>query len=166
MRPAGFASLQADVGDQLASVIVPKLLAALKGSPLSAVQQQAEHILASWDRQMAVDSAGASIWWTFWSDYLSAVFRPWWLAAKVPVQLDRSGLSVGPGQVSLDADLQAWTVGSQRNAAFSPPGSPPRTAATVMRLAFTAAVADLGKLLGGGPGSWSWGQLHTRSSPR
>jgi penicillin G amidase len=200
MGPSSFASLQADLGDQLASVIVPRLIAALgdtspkaaarprassrgssrrgssghgsagngapgQGPPLTAVQQQAAHILASWDRQMTVDSAGAAIWWTFWSDYLAAVFGPWWTAAKVPVPLDRPGLSVGPGQVSLDEDLQAWTTGQQPNAAFSPPGGPSRTAATVMRSAFAAAVADLGNTLGGGPGSWTWGKLHTTDFP-
>jgi penicillin G amidase len=190
MGPSSFASLQTDLGDQLASVIVPRLLAALgetsrKGAPrhgaprhgasahgpsahrasLTVVQQQAAHILASWDRQMTADSAGAAIWWTFWSDYLAAVFGPWWTAAKVPVQLDRPGLSVGPGQVSLDEDLQAWTTGQQPNAAFSPPGGPSRTAATVMRAAFAAAVGDLGNALGGGPASWTWGKLHTTDFP-
>jgi penicillin amidase len=210
MGPSNFASLQTDLGDQLASVIVPRLLAALgetsrqsasksgasvrgasgrrasgrrasgngasgrraslngasgNGTPLTAVQQQAAHILASWDRQMRVDSAGAAIWWTFWSDYLAAVFGPWWTAAKVPVPVDRTGLSVGPGQVSLDEDLQAWTAGSPANAAFSPPGGPSRTAATVMRAAFAAAVAGLGNTLGGGPASWTWGKLHTTAFP-
>ncbi len=205
MRPSNFASLQTDLGDQLASVIVPRLLAALgetsrqgasrprasgprssgrrasgrrasgygtpgneasgNGTPLTAVQQQAAHILASWDRQMTVDAAGAAIWWTFWSDYLAAVFGPWWTAAKVPVSVDRTGLSVGPGQVSLDEDLQAWTAGSPANAAFSPPGGQSRTAATVMRAAFAAAVAGLGNTLGGGPASWTWGKLHTTAFP-
>ena len=199
MRPPSFASLQTDLGDQLASVIVPRLLAALgetsrqgasrhrgtrqgaarhggsgrgasgqgpsaHGASLTAVQQAA-HILSSWDRQMTVDSAGAAIWWTFWSDYLAAVFGPWWTAAKVPVPLDRPGLSVGPGQAGLDEDLQAWTAGSPANAAFSPPGGPSRTAGTVMRAAFAAAVAHLGNTLGGGPGSWTWGKLHTTDFP-
>ncbi len=71
----------------------------------------------------------------------------------------------GPCKVSLDEDLQAWTAGSQVNAAFSPPGGPSRTAATVMRAAFATAVADLGDTLGGGPGSWTWGKLHTTDFP-
>ncbi len=165
MGPASFGSLQADVGDQLASSIVPKLLAALKGSTLPAAERAAAHILSSWNRQMTVDSAGASIWWTFWSDYLSAVFGPWWTAAKVPVQLDRTGLSAGPAQASMDEDLQAWTLDSQRNAAFSPPGGRARTAKIVMRLAFAAAVTRLASTLGGGPGGWTWGKLHTAEFP-
>jgi penicillin G amidase len=170
MRPASFTALQSDLGDQLAGQIVPKLLAALKltarqGTPLTALQQLAEQALASWNGQMAVGSGAASIWWTFWTDYLTAVFQPWWTAAKVPVHLDRSGLAVGPDQFSLDEDLEAWTLGDQQNAAFSPPGAPPRTADQVMRTAFDTAVSHLATSLGGGPGRWQWGKLHTREFP-
>ena len=27
---------------------------------------------------MTAGSAAASVWWTFWTDYLTAVFQPWW----------------------------------------------------------------------------------------
>ncbi len=167
MRASSFAALQNDIGDELASVIVPRLLAALKrdaphAAPLSPLEQAAEHVLSSWNRQMAVGSAGASIWWWFWSDYLTAVFQPWWRASKVPVHQDRVGLALNPGQFSLDEALEAWTVSGQRNSAFSPPGGPPRDAAQVMRAAFDSAVEQLSAKLGGGPASWSWGRLHTR----
>ncbi len=165
MGRASFASLQTDVGDRLAAVIVPELLTAVRGSRLTTVQQQAVHVLASWDKQMAVDSAGASIWWTFWSRYLATVFGPWWTAAKVPVQVDSSGLAAGPNQVSLDEDLQAWTLGSRADTALRASGSTPRTAATIMRAAFAATVAELAQRLGGGPGSWTWGKLHTTEYP-
>jgi penicillin amidase len=169
MHQAASAALQDDVGDQLAAQIVPKLLAALKSaprsSPVTPAQQQARQVLASWDKQMTATSAGASIWWTFWSDYLSAVFGPWWSGAQVPVRLDRYGLSVGPDQVSLDEDLQAWTLSDQRNPAFTPPSGAPRSAPEVMRIAFAAAVSHLTRELGGGPATWSWGRLHTREFP-
>jgi penicillin G amidase len=169
MHQPAFAALQDDVGDQLAAQIVPKLLAALKStphsSPMTAAQQQARQVLASWDTQMTATSAGATIWWTFWSDYLNAVFRPWWSAAHVPVHLDRYGLSVGPDQVSLDEDLQTWTLRDQRNPAFTPPGGLPRTAPEVMRTAFAAAVSHLSSELGAGASTWAWGRLHTREFP-
>ncbi|HEY2504920.1 MAG TPA: penicillin acylase family protein [Streptosporangiaceae bacterium] len=169
MTQADFAALQTNVTDPLAAEIVPKLLAALqttgRATPLTALQQQAERNLASWDDQMTASSTGASVWWTFWTDYLSAVFQPWWRAAKVPVHLDRGGLSVGPDQFSLDADLTTWTLSDQQDAAFSPPGDPPRDAATVMRAAFNTAVAHLAATLPGGPSSWAWGKLHTRQFP-
>ena len=90
---------------------MPKLLAALKlgqqrSLKLTPLQQIAQQSLASWNGQMDVTSGAASIWWTFWTDYLTNVFRPWWTAAKVPVRLDPAGLAVGPGQFSLDEVLE------------------------------------------------------------
>jgi penicillin amidase len=206
MRPASFASLQGDLGDRLAGEMVPKLLAALKLAQhrslhLTSLQQMAVQALASWNGQMDVSSGAASIWWTFWSDYLTDVFRPWWTAAKVPVSLDPGGLAIGPDQFSLDEVLEAWTLGDQQNAAFTPPlpaspnsptapdwasasatpgvsspasatsGRPrkPVPAATPAQVdmvrAFLSSVQQLSALLGGGPGRWQWGQLHTRQFP-
>jgi penicillin amidase len=105
------------------------------------------------------------VWWTFWTDYLSAVFQPWWTAAKVPVRKDRPGLKVSAGQFSLDEDLEAWTLGDPGNAAFTPPGGQHRTAGQAMRTAFGEAVAHLAGTLGGAPSSWAWGRLHSRQFP-
>lgn len=170
MQPSNFAALQGSLGDQLAGLMVPRLLAALKNrapgeKPLTPLQQLAEGTLASWNYQMSAESAGASIWWTFWAEYLATVFKPWWDALKVPIDLDKTGLSVGPGQFSLNEDLQAWTIGDQANAAFTSPGGVPRTAQKAMRYAFALTVRSLNDLLGGGPGRWQWAKLHTRQFP-
>jgi penicillin amidase len=218
MKPASFAALQDDLSDRLAGEIVPKLLAALKLAQqrnlrLTPLQQMAVQALASWNGQMDVNSGAASIWWTFWTDYLTDVFQPWWTAAKVPVGLDRGGLAIGPDQFSLDETLEAWTLGDQQNAAFTPPaatppsfaappdwasasaptgagrsasasassagassasaasrrGHKPTPAATPAQVemvrAFLSAVQQLSLLLGGGPGKWQWGKLHTRQFP-
>ena len=79
--------------------------------------------------------------------------------------------------------LEAWTLSDQRNAAFTPPGLPAPAvgkpvpvqpvpvqpaatpAETMMRTAFISAVNQLSSLLGGGPGRWQWGKLHTRQFP-
>jgi penicillin G amidase len=180
MQPSGFTALQASASDQLAHLIVPKLLSVLTqagqhGPRLTPLQQQARQALASWNEQMSVNSGAASIWWTFWTDYLSDVFQPWWTAARVPVALDRAGLAVGPGQLSLDQDLQTWTLTDPFNAVFAAParglsaaaaarrvnwpGATP--AAVVMRAAFISAVGQLAPQLGGGPGDWQWGKLHS-----
>ena len=188
MAPSSFAALQGDTGDQLAAVIVPKLLVVLDqaeraGKHLTQIQRVAQQTLASWNKKMDVASGAASIWWTFWSSYLSDVFGPWWTAARVPVTADTAGLAVGPDQSSLDEDLQSWTLTDQRNAAFISPPAPPvpvaaavhvvkpavwpgaTPAAITMRAAFVSAISQLYGLLGEGPGRWQWGKLHTREFP-
>jgi penicillin G amidase len=166
MRPADFAAIQLSLTDRLAQQIVPPLLAALRGGHLTAQQRAAAALLHGWDATMAQNSAAAALWWTFWGNYLDAVFEPWWKAAKVPVHKDRPGLAIRPqSQFSLDQVLASWTTGDQGNSAFSPPGGPHRTAPEVMRAAFATAVAHLAATLHGAPSSWAWGRLHVRQFP-
>jgi penicillin G amidase len=165
MKPASFAALQASLTDPLAVRIVPRLLAALRNRKLTPDQQQAERLLAGWDHAMTPGSAAASIWWTFWTDYLTAVFQPWWTAQKVPLHFDRSGLGISAGQVSLDEVLEQWTLNDQSNPAFTAPGGRPRNSAEVMLAAFGTAVSHLQARLGGGPASWAWERLHSRQFP-
>lgn len=163
MTPATFASIQLDVTDTLARRVVPRLLAALEGQHLDTQQAAAQQLLAGWHGDMAASSAAASVWWTFWGDYLKAVFNPWW--GKVPVSKDRPGLQISQDQSSLDEVLAQWTVHDRSNAAFTPPGGAHRTAPEVMRSAFITAVARLTDELHGAPSSWSWGRLHSREFP-
>ncbi|MGH3407184.1 MAG: penicillin acylase family protein [Streptosporangiaceae bacterium] len=164
--PPQLAALQVSLTDGLARQMVPSLLAALKRDHgLTPAQQQAAALLKNWNDEMTTPSAAASVWFTFWADYLSAVFQPWWTAKHVPVHLDRDGLAINPYQASLDEVLASWTRGDQRNPAFTPPGGPRRDATTVMRKAFATAVSGLARQLGGAPSSWSWGRLHSRRFP-
>jgi penicillin G amidase len=165
MDMASFAALQTSLTDELAGRLVPRLLVALRQVRLSPEQRSAERLLARWNTSMDQRSAAAALWWTFWTDYVSATFQPWWTSAKVPVHLDRSGLSVSTGQFSLDQVLEHWTVADPSNPTFTAPGGAARTAASVMRVAFSAAVAQLRSRLGGSPASWAWGRLHSRQFP-
>jgi penicillin amidase len=168
MTPASFAAVQADLTDPLALQIVPKLLTTLNGRggpPLTAPEGAAARLLSAWPGTMSAGSAAAAIWWTFWNDYLSAVFQPWWDTAAVPVRKDRAGLKVSPGQFSLDEVLEAWTLTDPTNAAFTAPGGRPRTAPRVMRTAFDTAITHLAAKLGGAPSTWTWGRLHSREFP-
>jgi penicillin amidase len=165
MTAASFAAVQNSVTDALAVRIVPRLLAALRGQRLSPREQAAARLLTGWNAEMGEGSAAASLWWTFWTDYLSAVFQPWWTADRVPVHKDRPGLRVSAQQFSLDEDLETWTLSDPGNAAFTAPGGPHRSAAGVMRTAFAAATAHLAARLGGAPSSWAWGRLHSRQFP-
>jgi penicillin amidase len=162
MSAADFVALQNDVTDYLATLITPKLTEALRGVPLTAVQRTALDQLVGWDNRMTVGAAGAGIWWTFWSQYLTDVFQPWWDAMKVPVDKGGPGIEVSVLRASLNENLETWTLHDPGNPAFSPPGRPPGNATTAMRKAFTTAVADLTGRLGADPAAWNWGKLHTR----
>ena len=121
------AALQNNQTDSLAAQIVPQLLTALKSGALTPMEKSAASLLASWDDSMSENSAAATVWWQFWSDYLAVVFDPWWKADHVPVQQDRSGLLGGANLVPLVEDLQAWTLAA--GTATSP--VPPAQAALV-----------------------------------
>ncbi|HEY6312412.1 MAG TPA: penicillin acylase family protein [Streptosporangiaceae bacterium] len=164
LTAASFAAVQTSLTDQLAARVVPELLRALAGSVLSSAERSAVQQLATWNDTMATGSAAATVWWTFWGDYLSDTFQPWWNQAKVPVQ-KYPGLKVSADQASLDEDLEAWTLSDPANPAFSLPSGQHRTAPQVMRQAFAAAVSHLAATLGGAPSTWSWGRLHARAFP-
>jgi penicillin G amidase len=166
MGMADFAALQASDTDSLAGTITPRLLAALRGDPaLDATGRAALRQLSQWNDTMTARSTAATIWFTFWRDYVSAVFQPWWKAAKVPVTKDPPGLTANWQQFSLVEDLQAWTVADPGNPAFTPPGAAPRTATQVMRSAFAVAVAQLSAKLGRAPDTWMWGRVHSAQFP-
>ena len=114
---------------------------------------------------MDQNSTAAVIWWTLWSDYLTATFSPWWQSAHVPASLDPAGLAVTASQFALDSKLERWTLDDQSNPAFSPPGRPAGTAASMLRAAFATAVAELHAKLGGSPSSWTWGKLQSIKIP-
>jgi len=165
MTRSSFAALQNSLTDELAVRVLPRVLAALRHTRLAPAQRQAAAELRTWNRAMAPGSAGAAIWWTFWSDYLSATFGPWWRSARVPVHLDPPGLRVSADQFSLDQVLEHWTLDDPADPAFAPPGGPARTAPQVIRTAFAVAVAHLRATLGGGPSGWRWGRLHGSRFP-
>ena len=162
---SGFASLQNSLVDELAVRLLPKIDNVLRGGVLTPMDKQALALLHGWNHSMDANSAAASIWWALWTDYLYTTFEPWWRSARVPVQLDQTGLAPSSGQASLDQVLERLTLTDQANPVFSPPGNPPGTATSVLRAAFGTAVAQLHDKLGGGPSSWAWGKLHSRRFP-
>ena len=166
LSASSVAALQNNLTDSLAERVLPSLLTALGSASLSSSERSVVSLLRSWDYTMAAGSAAATVWWTFWGDYLSTVFEPWWKAAKVPVGADVLGLGVGPSLVSLDEDLEAWTLTDPSNAAFrGPAGHGPGSAPAAMVAAFRKAVTHLSATYGGAPSSWTWGRPHSRSFP-
>ena len=166
LSAASVAALQNNVTDSLASRVLPSVLTALGTASLSSSQRSVVSLLSSWNYAMDAGSAAATVWWTFWDDYLTTVFEPWWKAGKVPVGRDVDGLAVGPGQAPLDEDLEAWTLNDASNAAFrGPSGRGPGSAPAAMVAAFRQAVTHLSAKFGGSPSTWTWGREHARSFP-
>jgi penicillin G amidase len=166
LTTASIAALQNDVTDGLATRVLPTVLAALGSASLTAQQRSVVALLRSWNDAMDEDSAAATVWWTFWGDYLSQTFEPWWKAARVPVDKDPLDLTVGPGLAPLDEDLEAWTLADPSNPAFAgPTGHGPGSAPAAIAAAFRQAVSHLSRQYGGSPSSWTWGRMHSRSFP-
>jgi penicillin G amidase len=166
LSTSSIAALQNNVTDSLASRVLPSLLTALGTASLSSSERSVVSLLSSWNYAMDAGSAAATVWWTFWVDYLATVFEPWWKAGKVPVGRDVNGLAWGPGQASLDEDLEAWTLNDPSNAAFrGPSGRGPGSGPAAMVAAFRQAVTHLSAKFGGSPSTWTWGREHARSFP-
>lgn len=165
MTLSSFAALQTSLTDDLAARMMPAVLAALRHAKLSPDGKQALALLRGWNTSMDTGSAAAAVWWTFFTDYLHATFGPWWTSSKVPVHLDHGGLAISADQFALVEDLERWTISDPSNPAFTPPGQGHRTARSVIRQAFTAAVAHLNGKLGATVTSWSWGEVHSRQFP-
>jgi penicillin G amidase len=166
MTIGDFARLQSNTTDDLAAQIVPRLLAAMRGDPaLDAAERAAVRQLGRWNYQMTAGSSGGAIWFTFWTDYVSGVFGPWWSALRVPIARDPAALTPNWQQVSIDEDVQAWTLTDPANPAFTAPGQRRQTAAQAMRAAFARAVDQLSAKLGDRPADWTWGRLHETEIP-
>jgi penicillin G amidase len=157
--------LQTNVTDQLAVELVPALLAALGHTPGTTTERAAAALLRGWDHTMREDSPAASVWWTFLRTYLRMTFQPWWDAHDVPVRTDPWVFDLSTLPAPLREALEQWTLHDPDNSAFTPPGGPPRNAATVMRAAFDRAVRELSAQLGPNPATWAWGRLHQREIP-
>ncbi len=154
-------SMQSSTHDYLAGLIVPELLKTLQQSSLSTSGQQVEVLLQSWNGDMAVNSPAASVWWTFWTHYVTDTFNPWWKVSNVPTK-KHPELAADADQTSLDEDLETWTLHDPQNAAFTLPNGTRRDANSVMLQAFQESVEALSKTLGNNPAQWQWGKLHTR----
>jgi len=158
LSAADMMALQTDTRDFLASEITPILVQALAGDQLTSSEQQARDLLASWDFRMETNSAAASIWSTFWQSYLSQTFDPTWKAKNVTV--DRHELDDALGQYLEASTIAGGRASCPPNAICAPP--PPAPPYGALRSAFHAAFSTLSTKLGGEPGSWTWGKLHTR----
>ena len=148
-------ALQTDTRDFLAAEIVPVLLKTLSESQLSATEGTAADLLRDWNYRMDADSAAATVWSFFWSNYVDETFGPWWRSRAV-------GINIGEVFDTLGQDLEAWTLNDLHNKTFNAPGVGSRTAVEAERAAFRDAITQLSKRLGHDPRTWTWGKVHQR----
>jgi penicillin amidase len=166
LSAADMMALQTDTRDFLAAEITPILLQALAGGTTAGRDQQAADLLAAWDYRMEIGSGAATIWWTFWQEYIAQSFDPWWRAKKVPV--DRSEMNDALGQYLEALALGGKTVCVPPNctapvASACPTAACERLSLTLaFRKAFSSTTAKLAKQLGADPKKWTWGKVHQR----
>ncbi len=169
MTAADMERLQNDTRDALAAEIVPTLLANLRGQSLSFKEQQAVAILQQWNGDMDANSAAATVWWRFWTQYVYDAFEPWWQTKAVPSSQD-TNLALYQDHLSgamrvLGEDLEAWTLHAPTTPALALPDGTTRTAAQLQRQAFADAVGALAQQVGPDPAQWTWGSIHFREFP-
>lgn len=152
-------ALQNDTKDYLASLIVPKVLKSLEGENLNESEKQMKDLLASWDYEMEESSSAATIWWMFWTEYLTETYQPWWDYYNVPVEMDEY-LKVGPWLASLVENLEHWTLEDTENPTFSLPDGTKRDSKQVIKDAFHKVSKGIVDQYGGNQQSWKWKNVH------
>ena len=155
-------ALQNDNQDYLAVRLAPLVAEAGQAIGLQGAVGRAVGSLRGWSGEMDQGSVQASIFYTFWQDYLRAAFDPWWRFAKVPVKSDPD-LAIDDGLTPLTEDLQVATLDHAPAAWLADPATHRlRTTSALMQQALREAVASLARRLGPNPAHWQWGRLHAR----
>ncbi len=155
--------LQSDNQDYLALQMAPLIAKAGRQLGLAGPQGAAVAKMATWAGTMTKDSVQASIYYTFWNQYMLDTFGPWWKHDKIPTKSDPE-LQLGPNFTPLDEDLQHWTLHAVSSPFLTNPVTgTQRTTAELMRQALKGALKTLAKRYGKDPANWIWGRIHTRT---
>lgn len=143
--------MQADVYVLHAEPLRPALLAVLDGADRTwtAEQHAALELLRAWDGFAEVDSPGAAIWETTYSNWMRRVFL-----ARLSPDLTKDVLTKFLGEFHwalpdrlCKGDDLGWFTGTTREAELI--------------AAFADAVAWLTEQIGPYPAEWEWGKVHT-----
>lgn len=144
MTAATMGDIQMDTANTLAPTLVPHLLRA--GVPDGEIRE----LLETWDRTQGPDSAAAAYFNAVWRHLLSRTFDDELPEGGRPTGGDR-WYEVVRGLLDRPAD-PFWD--DTRTPAAE-------TMDDTLRAAMTDARAELRERLGGTPGEWRWGDLHT-----
>ena len=154
--------LQNSQVDATARGILPALLSALKGQPLNATQSAAAAQLRGWNGDTGKDSAAASIWSPFLTNYVNDVWSPIAAAYKIKTPPDfPNGTAKGIADTDVILGLLANGQSSQANSLFSLPRVAKRTEPQVLRQAFDQTISQLAAQHGATPSKWLYGEQHS-----
>jgi len=158
------AQLQNNVQDSLAQAMMPYLLQALRGAPLTAAQQQVAMALREWNDAVTPGSVAATFFLAFEAKLTYLTIEPWWQYYKVgddPTKDLAPSLAGGTLAYSaIQEDLVEWVrTGSPY---FALPNGTKRSLTTLMRDAFVATYQGLAAKHGADPARWQYGQVTSR----
>jgi len=162
--------LQASLTDSLAQGLVPQVIKAMEGQPMTAEQRQFLSLLSSWNGWMGTNSPQAFFFQKYLGVATYAAFGPWFKYYKVPDGWPQAPLALKPtgenfSSSILASDLEAWAQTDPDNPLFSLPDGTSRDAADVLRTAYTETISMLTKSYGTDFANWDYGKHNSRIFP-
>lgn len=162
--------LQLSDHDYSTSIFLGPLLSAVQKSNYSSTPEAAA--LASWNGNMDIHSAAASIYYFWLNSYLNDTFVPYMQHYNITTDegLYSTTFFVAPNSIStgpLIEDLANWTINFPNIQWFNNPVTGKKMNATTMMVqAFGEAIDELTALKGNySSGAWTWGDIHVRDDP-
>jgi penicillin amidase len=148
IEPADVAAMQRDTYNPHAARLLP-WLADIDLSNEDDIYRQAQRVLVGWDLTNEVDSAGAAVFETVWSNLLRLTFQDDLAEELWPAGGSRWSLAVA--EMLPYPELKFWDDASTPQV---------ETGTEMLRTAFLAGVDEARRLLGDDPEQWQWGDLH------
>jgi penicillin G amidase len=161
--------LQTNVQDALAQELMPYLLKALANAPLTAQQEKFAQSLRGWNDAMDAASTQATFFQKFIVKLVYVTIEPWWQHYNIP-QDPLQELALDPDSGSFASsimygDMVAWLKQGPSSKFFALPDGTKRSPTSLLRTAFTDAMAALTKKDGPNVAKWQYGQHNTRLFP-
>ena len=161
--------LQTSLTDSLAQGIVPQIVKAMSGQPMTAEQQKFLSLLSSWNDWMGTNSPQAYFFQKYMVNLTYVTLDPWMKYYHVPNDpLKELLLTDDSGTYSSNimyGAMESWTTSDPNNKSFSLPDGTKRDAADVLRIAYTKTISALTKKFGSDFSKWDYGLHNSRTFP-
>jgi penicillin amidase len=161
--------LQVNLTDTLAQGLIPQVVKAMAGQPMTAEQQSFLTLLSSWNEWMGTSSPQAYFFQKYIVNLVYIVFEPWWKHYHVPGDpLNELPPDPNSGTFSsqlMYGDLENWVQSEPNNQFFSLPNGTHRDATDVLRAAYVETIAKITKAFGPNFAKWDYGKHNFRTFP-